>query len=158
MMAGYRKALNATVGPKLTIFGVDGGATDYRQFRYSYASCLLDDGVFQYQPSNSPPFPWFDEYDNKLGLALAAPTTAPWKQGVFRRDFERGIVLVNPKGNGAQTLELEQEYRRIAGSQDPAVNNGQLTRVVNLQDRDGIVLMRTTARARPSAPVNVRVE
>jgi hypothetical protein len=158
MMTWYRKMLNATVGPRLTMFAVDGAANDYRTFRYSYASCLLDDGVFHYNPTFSSPFAWFDEYDNKLGKAISVPATSAWKNGVYRRDFERGIVLVNPKGNGAQTVDLDQEFRRIAGTQDPAVNNGQITRQVTLQDRDGIVLMRVTARALPLPPSGVRVE
>lgn len=158
MMSWYRKMYNATVGPKLTMFAVDGAANDYRTFRYAYASCLLDDGVFHYNPTFSPPFAWFDEYDNRLGRALAGPTTSAWKNGVYRRDFERGIVLVNPKGNGARTVDLEQEYRRIAGTQDPSVNNGQTTRQVTLQDRDGIVLMRLAARAVPLPPSNLKVE
>lgn len=158
MMSWYRKTLNATSGPKMTLFAQDGSATDYRGFRYGYTSCLLDDALFHYNPSFSAPFAWFDEYDNKLGRALAGPSSSPWRQGVYRRDFERGIALVNPKGNGAVTVDLEQDYRRIAGSQDTSVNNGQTTRRVTLQDRDGIVLMRLSARAAPLPPSELRVE
>ena len=158
MMTWYRKMFNATTGPQLTLFAQDGAANDFRGFRYGYTSCLLDNGVFHYNPSFSAPYVWFDEYDNKLGRALAGPSTSPWKQGVYRRDFERGIALVNPKGNGSVTVDLEQEYRRIAGSQDTSVNNGQATRQVTLQDRDGIVLMRLTARAVPLPPSELRVE
>lgn len=159
MMSWYRRSLNATAEPKLAIFGVDGKANDYRLFRYTYASCLLDDGIFQYQPDNSAAqMAWFDEYEHKLGRALSGAAVTPWKQGVYRRDFERGIVLVNPKGNGAQTLELEREYQRIAGRQDPGTNDGKLTRVVTIPDRDGLVLLRVAAVARPQPPSNVVVE
>jgi hypothetical protein len=158
MMAQYRKMLYATTGPRLTIFGHDGKAGDYRGFRYGFASCLMDDGVFHYGANFSPPYAWFDEYDVKLGKALAGPSTTAWRQGVYRRDFEGGIVLVNPKGNGAVTVDLEQDYRRIDGTQDRSVNDGQLTRRVTLQDRDGIVLIRVAARAVPLPPSDLRVE
>jgi hypothetical protein len=157
-MAQYRKMLYATTGPRLTIFGHDGKAGDYRGFRYGFASCLMDDGVFHYGANFSPPYAWFDEYDVKLGKALAGPSTTAWRQGVYRRDFEGGIVLVNPKGNGAVTVDLEQDYRRIDGTQDRSVNDGQLTRRVTLQDRDGIVLIRVAARAVPLPPSDLRVE
>jgi hypothetical protein len=59
--------------------------------------------------------------------------------------------LVNPRGNGAQTVQLETAYVKLKGSQDSAVNNGQTVQTVTLQDRDGIILMRTTAAAPPAA-------
>jgi hypothetical protein len=67
-------------------------------------------------------------------------------------------VLVNPKGNAAADLELEADFRRIAGSQDPATNSGQITRRVRLQERDGLVLLRTNAVARPKPPSDLVVE
>jgi hypothetical protein len=72
---------------------------------------------------------------------------------VYRRDFENGIALVNPKGNGPVEITLEEEFRRISGKQAPGVNNGQLTKTVKLNDRDGIILKRVTAKALPKAPV-----
>lgn len=158
MMAQYRKMLYATTGPRLTIFGHDGKAGDFRSFRYGFASCLMDDGVFHYGPNFSPPYAWFDEYEVKLGRALAGPSTSSWKQGVYRRDFEGGIVLVNPKGNGVVTVDLEQEYRHVDGTQDRTVNNGQATRRVTLQDRDGVLLIRTATKAVPLPPSDLRVE
>jgi hypothetical protein len=159
MMRWYRTSLNATRNPRLAIFAVDGDSTDYRLFRYTYTSCLLDDGLFQYQPNNSAAaVAWFDEFEFKLGRALAGPSTTAWKQGVYRRDFENGIVLVNPKGNGAQTIELEGDYRRLSGAQDPVVNNGSVARVLTLQERDGVVLSRISSASRPKPPSNVSVE
>ena len=99
--------------------------------------------------------PLFDEYDQKLGRAISPPPTAAWKSGIYRRDFENGIVLVNPRGNGAVTVDLEKEYKRIAGNQDPAVNNGQTTKRVSLKDRDGLVLLNLSSVVRPKAPAQV---
>jgi hypothetical protein len=73
-----------------------------------------------------------------LGNAISSPQTAAWQHGVYRRDFDNGIALVNPKGNGAQTVQHETSYKRLLGSQAPGVNNGQTVTSVTLQDRDGI--------------------
>ena len=42
---------------------------------------------------------------------------------VYRRDFQNGIVLVNPSST-AQNVQLETAFRRILGTADPTVNNG----------------------------------
>jgi hypothetical protein len=100
---------------------------------------------------------WFDEYDAKLGQAIEAPTTTAWQNGVYRRNFENGIALVNPRGNGPREVTLEEDFKRIAGKQAPGVNNGQVTRKVQLNDRDGIILLRLKPAPLPSAPKLVGV-
>ena len=42
---------------------------------------------------------------------------------LWRRDFQNGIVLVNPAAS-ALTVDLGRPYRRIAGVVDPGVNDG----------------------------------
>ena len=158
MMSWYRKQISALREPRLAIFHHEGRADDLRSFRYGLGSSLLDDGYFFYNPNFSRPFAVFDEYQVSLGAALSSPPRSAWKQGVFRRDFEGGIVLVNPKGNGAVTLELDGEYRHIQGTQDRAVNSGALTRRLTLADRDGVILLRVAPRALPLPPKDVRVE
>ena len=162
MLKHYRKVMKSVAEPKLVVFNQLGNPRDYQAFRYGFSSCLMDDAYYQLSDATGPGIyssvPWFDEYDHKLGQAVTSPPTKAWKSGVYRRDFENGIVLVNPRGNGAVTVDLEKEYKRIAGSQDPAVNNGQLTRKVSLKDRDGIVLLSTTATKRPVPPGNIIVE
>jgi hypothetical protein len=152
MMSWYRKTLTNVAEPKLVQFHALGSLTDYQNMRYGLASCLMDDGYFVYSYVISPntdarygEAPWFDEYDAKLGYATSAPAMAEWQSGVYRRDFQNGIALVNPKGNGARQVFLEADYVKLSGSQAPGVNNGQTVRSVTLQDRDGIILMRAGA-------------
>jgi hypothetical protein len=71
---------------------------------------------------------------------------------VYRRDYENGIVLVNPKGNGPVEVTLEEDFVRLSGNQAPTVNNGQKTRTVKLNDRDGIILKRVNAKKLPKSP------
>lgn len=143
MMERYRTALRNTRQPKIVGFNVTGRAGDFRFFRYAFASCLLDDGYFSYtdRALGHSSVPWFDEYDYKLGGAISAPPTAAWSHDVWRRDFENGVVLVNPTGS-PKTVVLEPGFRRLKGTQDPAVNSGAAVAEVRLGAKDGLVLRR----------------
>lgn len=143
MMDRYRAVLRNTRPPGIVGFNVSGRVTDYRFFRYAYASCLMDDGYFSFTDKASAysNVPWFDEYEHGLGDALSAPPVSPWKQGVWRRDFRKGVVLVNPTGS-AKTVRLEPGLARLAGAQDPGINNGATVGELTLAPKDGIVLRR----------------
>jgi hypothetical protein len=158
MMQGYRKVMAALTAPTLGMFAQVGSATDYQSFRYGLASCLMDNGYYVFNTSDAyGDAPAFDEYNAKLGNSTSSPQTTAWQQGVYRRDFDNGIALVNPKGNGAQTVQLETSYKRLLGAQAPSVNNGQTVTSVTLQDRDGIILMRLTPKVTPNPPGNLTV-
>jgi hypothetical protein len=98
---------------------------------------------------------WFDEYNAKLGEPTTPPPTAAWQKGVWRRDYTNRIALVNPKGNGAQTVQLGGTFVKLSGAQDPAVNNGQKVTAVTLADRDGLILLRQSPLEQPKAPTGV---
>jgi hypothetical protein len=144
MMAAYKKMMGAIAHPQLVIFEQDGSATDYQGMRYGLASCLLGNAYFHYDVGGSRnSVGWFDEYNANLGAATSAAfPSAAYQKGVYRRDFQNGIALVNPKGNGKQTVTLETSYRKLSGKQDPSINNGETVTSVTLNDRDGIILLR----------------
>lgn len=162
----YRRSMDYFLDPDLTMFVVEGEENNYRFLRYSFATCLLNDGYFEYAPLGQYQYgtvTWFDEFDlagtagtDWLGRAIDVPPKSPWRSGVWRRDFEGGTAIVNPRGNGVQTVTIEDGFRRIAGKQDPRVNNGQALNRITLQDGDGIILVRegaVKAPARPKPPV-----
>jgi hypothetical protein len=155
MMQHYWRLMHDTADPKLVIFQQWGVKTDYQAFRYGFASCLMDDGYYDFAVGKYTEIPWFDEYDAKLGQAVTPPPRTPWKNGVWRRDFENGIALVNPRGNGQQTVDLGGTFKRISGKQDTTVNNGATATQITLKDRDGIVLMRDKPMKRPAAPTMI---
>ena len=157
-LAHYRKSMAALAGRKLGMFSQSGAPSDYQSLRYGLATALLDNGYYAFHDDSRgfSGVTWFDEFDVNLGRATGSPPDQAWQSGVWRRDFEGGIALVNPKGNGSREVTLEVEFRKIAGSQDRTVNNGQLVRKVTLRDRDGIVLLRKLRR--PRAPDRVRFE
>lgn len=161
LMREYRKMLNSLAEPKLGLFAQIGSTSDYRSLRYGLAACLMDDGYFLFNSSASyNDTPWFDEYDSNLGASTSGPATSAWQKGVYRRDFENGIALVNPKGNGTQTVTLETTYRKLSGSQAPNINDGSTVQSVTLNDRDGIILLRLSAQtqAKPAAPKSIVVQ
>lgn len=150
MMGWYRKAMSNLLTPKTLVFDAYMGdnPTDYQTLRYAFASCLMDDGYFS-ASTNYNTVQWYDEFDlagtsttKWLGHAIDPPQSVPWQNGVYRRRFAGGLVLINPKGNGSRTVTIGSGYRRFTGSQAPAINNGQLvTSTVTLSDRDGLFLV-----------------
>jgi hypothetical protein len=97
---------------------------------------------------------WYDEYDGGegvrkrgyLGQPLDGPVRLP--NGVYRRDFENGVAL-NNSSSESQTVELGPAFRKLRGTQNPALNNGQLVTSVTIPAHDGLILLRTQA---PSPP------
>jgi hypothetical protein len=158
-LAQYRKVMGALAAPKIGIFNQWGSKTDYQGMRYGLGTCLMDDGWYSFTDNTAQYYGvvWFDELDHNLGAGGTKPTAA-WQKGVWRRDFDNGIVLVNPKGNGPQTVTLETSYVKIKGSQDPVTNNGQTVTTVTLKDRDGIILLRPKPVTRPATPTGFAVE
>jgi hypothetical protein len=169
----YYWTFNYLRQPKLVIFNVYGDPKDYRFLRYSLATCLMNDGYFDFSPLGAYNFgsvQWFDEFDlagkadtGWLGKAISTPPVIPWSKGVYRRDFENGVALVNPRGNGTVTITVESGFTRISGNQDRAVNNGKKAGNITLADGDGIVLIRDSGviappDARPKAPFLKSVE
>jgi hypothetical protein len=166
LMSSYATIMKALIPPGYLVFQQDGSSTDYQGMRYGLASCLLDNGYYHFNTAGQGGgnnVAWFDELGSNLGPATAGPNNSNngtysnggltvWQNGVWRRDFANGIALVNPKGNGVQTVTLETTYKHLSGTQAPSVNNGQSVTTVTLNDRDGVILLRTSSQPVPDAP------
>ncbi len=134
--------------------------------RYGIAAALMGNGYYAadngvYDGETTTNRRWFDEFDNAgrgvgyLGHPVASaagnPQTGAWSNGVWMREFQYGVVLWNPKGNGVRTVNVaglvspsgHTGLKHLAGTQDPAVNNGLGATSVTLQDRDGVILLWT---------------
>ena len=164
MMSVYRRGIEYTRGPKIVAFHHDIGITrqrypnlpesawsDERWNRYFLASCLMDDGYYMPEVDASTAR-WFDEFDIDLGHPIDSPQVLAWSQGVFRREFENGLVLVNPKGNGTRIVNVGEGWKRFLGKEDPMHNDGQIVNSVTLDAQDGIILVRYTSVSRPKPP------
>ncbi len=72
---------------------------DCRRFRLGLATALLvDGGYFGFDRGDClhGQLWWFDDYDCDLGAPLGASIEGRYGPGTFARDFERGLVVVNP--------------------------------------------------------------
>jgi hypothetical protein len=138
----------------------------WQGMRYGITAALMNNGYYFadggiYDAETVANRRWFDEYDNAgagvgyLGQPVSgsagAPQTAAWSNGVWMREFKNGVVLWNPKGNGAKTVTVSglvspagrTGLKHLAGTQDPSVNNGAAATSVTLNDRDGVILLWT---------------
>jgi len=143
MMQRYFNAMANLKAPKVVGFNVHGAKTDYRFFRYAFASCRMGDGQFSYTDAAAvySNVPWFDEYEVAFGAAIDAPTLTPWSNGVHRRRFEHAMVLVNSNMD-ARSVQIEPGWRRLLARQDPFTNDGAPVTYLTLGPKEGIVLVR----------------
>jgi hypothetical protein len=138
----------------------------WQGMRYGITAALMNNGYYfadsgAYDEETDARRRWFDEYDNAgagvgyLGQpvrgAAGTPQMRAWSNGVWMREFQNGIVLWNPKGNGTRKVNVSglvspsghTGLKHIAGTQDPTVNNGLAAAFITLQDRDGVILLWT---------------
>lgn len=131
-----------------------------RRARFFLTATLLQNGYWAPMGDDYGELVHYDELDGGglgtgyLGHPLAPDPArrqlqAPFSDGVgrlaeglFRRDFEHGIVLHN-QSTEPYTINLARPYQRLSGSQDPVTNNGRVVQTVTIAGRDGLVLLRT---------------
>lgn len=112
-----------------------------KQMRFSLAFTLMGDGLFLHGAWSL--YTTFDEYKVDLGYAtqgFGAPIAAG--SPVWRRNFDKGIVLVNTSTTQSITVNLGGTYKAIQGTQDPTINNGQTVTRIRLEPLDGRLLLK----------------
>jgi hypothetical protein len=137
-------------------------AENRRLARWILGNACLGSGVGCLVPQGSDKNPgdirsylggwWFDEYavnfltgkastsvNYKHWLGHPTSTAKPTARGVWRRDFQNGVVLVNPTYL-PQTIGLEQPYRMILGKAAP--NYGYIVTGVSIPPQDALFLLR----------------
>ncbi len=150
-MRVYNTNQDGSSEPRINIINANTGNTgksnDFKKFRYGLASTLLINGYysFDFGDKSHNDVWWYDEYDIELGkpltLAVSLSGTSQFKPGVWRREYENGIALVN-SGTESQEIDLGGEYEKISGVQDPITNDGAVVSEVSLKAKDGLVMLR----------------
>ena len=87
-----------------------------------------------------------------MATAAGNPQSTSWSNGVWKREFQGGVVLWNPKGSGTRTVTVSglvspsghTGLKHILGTQNPSLNNGYAVTSVTLKDRDGLILLWVT--------------
>ncbi len=83
---------------------------------------------------------WWSGYDTYLGPPAGA--RAPWN-GLLRRDFQGGMVLVNEPGSPTRTVTPPGSFRRVDGTP---------VSTVRLNAREGVVLLGTVTATDMAPP------
>ena len=134
--------------------------------RYGLTSALQDNGYYGLNTSGGMVDCYIlDEYSFNLGGAIDEPNydgTDPktsnsgsgyndFEQNVYLRRFDNGLAIVNPKGNGTQTITLSSagggfHWERLDATdydnQDPTTNDGATVTTQQLPERHGIIIAR----------------
>jgi Hypothetical glycosyl hydrolase family 15 len=136
-----------------------GSPAAFRKARFELVATLLQDGFWAPMGKDYGLLEYYDEMDGAglgrgyLGQPLEAnPTLATLSErresgtgspadGVYRRDFEHGIVLINTSAQSV-TIPLERTYTKLKGTQDPLTNDGAQVDSVTIMPQDAIVLLR----------------
>lgn len=84
---------------------------------------------------------WFDDVHFQPGVS-----------SVWRRDFQNGIVLLNPT-ELTLDVQLEQPFRRLLGVHAPAVNDGTVSATQRIPPFDALFLLRAEIDTTRPAPV-----
>ena len=140
--------------------------TQWQWARYIAATAYLGEGMpainrfSQGYSSDLTALDWYDFFGGVNGLArgwLGAPIeplrpTTPkilkGPIGIFGLQYQNGIVLVNPKGNGTQTVtntDIPGTWNFLPGTQDPVRDTGLTFSSISLPERDGLLLQRAAS-------------
>jgi hypothetical protein len=120
--------------------------TDYAAMRFGLGTALMGNGFYTFDNGVFGHYVawWYDEYDGAgrgigwLGFPQGPPATTG---GAWIRAFSRGLVVVNPTNQPAR-VHVPDGYRKLAGRQDPAHNDGAAVLgplVVQSRDADLLV-------------------
>lgn len=168
-LAGIHARLPATDGSSTATWRINGVATtvstgtaaEYQCMRAALCTALMDNGFFAIGTSGNiwQTVRYYDEFGDDslaqvnvkrgyLGQPTGARASAAFLNGVWGRKFTGGLVLVNPWLNGSQTITAAQlttafggTYKRLSGTQQPAVNSGAAFTSYTFSDPDGLILL-----------------
>ncbi len=122
---------------------------DFQKMRFGITTTLLGNGYFgfDYGTEDHAQLWTYDEYNAYLGAPKTSlqstlnPQQTALTTGVWEREFEQGKVIVNATEE-EQTIQLDGDFEKLHGSQDPLVNNGSIVSEITLKSKDGIILLR----------------
>ena len=142
MMRRYKTVYDNLTGARVVGFNAWGAQGDYRALRYGLASALMGNGYYSHTLNELgySTVPWFDEYEVPLGAAVDPWPTAAWQNGVWKRRYQKALVLVNPNAD-ARTVDVGEGWQRFRGQQAPSINSGTPARSLTLGPKDGLILV-----------------
>lgn len=173
-LVGFGIQVPATDGSQTATFQTGGVATsvttgtalEYQEARLGLGMALLDDGYAAYvvHGLDYSVVRWYDEFGDdsltqvnvkrgylgsRVGSRPTSSAISLGTLGVWIAKFTNGIAVINPWGNGAQTVTAAQlttatgvsTYRALGGTQQPAINNGATYSSRAFADGDAQILL-----------------
>ncbi len=162
-MEKYLKMPSLSRQPAIPIINVyHKDKSNYRLFRFGLTSTMLGEGYFSfdYDVSAHNQTWWYDEYEVNLGEAISAPynllenNCPEISPGLWRRDFENGMVLVNSSDKTQRIVFDKEVFEKIKGSQDLNFNDGSRINWLELMPNDGIILLNEIELIKQSSFLN----
>lgn len=152
-MEKYRFITENGASPAIGVLNTNGQNSNkkdnYQLMRYGLASALLADGYsgFDNGDQSHAEIWWYDEYETSLGDPKGQPVnilnsqTGVFSDGVWRRDFENGLVIANSTDR-SYSVDLGGEFQKINGKQAKLINDGSFVERVEVPAKDGLLLLR----------------
>jgi hypothetical protein len=149
----YSRVDDDNLDPNISVINsYDSSRQNYQRMRFGLASTMMEShGYFSFDfdvTSHSQVW-WYDEYDVNLGRAqssaynmLNRENSNVYSNGLWRRDFENGSVIINSSDREQVYTFRNEEFEKINGTQDRSVNNGTVINYVKLKANDAIVLLK----------------
>jgi len=103
--------------------------TDWRRYQVTLIPNTAGTAELQFFLAEATGDVWLDDVHFQAGVT-----------NLYRRDFQNGIVLVNPSG-GVMSAPLERDFRKILGTRDPATNDGSIVTQVTVNPSDALFLI-----------------
>jgi hypothetical protein len=103
--------------------------TAWRQYQVTLIPHSANFAGLQFFLAQSAGEVWLDDVHFQAGVT-----------NLYRRDFQNGIVLVNPSAQ-ALTVPLERDFRKILGTRDPVTNDGAITTQATVASNDALFLI-----------------
>ncbi len=137
--------VNGTPGPGLawSTISLD---TVWRRYQIQFTGVGFGPGALQIRFGAMAGDVWLDDVHFQSGT-----------QHLYRRDFENGIILLNPSLE-ILTTSLERPFRRILGVVDPVHNNGTTAATFTLRPSDAIFLLKFEQEIKVDVPGIPRVQ
>ncbi len=152
ILSTYADIRNYNQSPPVSVINsYDKNRQNYQRLRFGLTSTLMEGHgyfSFDFDVSSHGQLWWYDEYDTNLGSAISAPynllerNSEHYVNGLWRRDFEEGTVIVNSSNERQLYIFDEEEFQKISGIQDRRVNDGSIINYVEIPANDGIILLK----------------
>lgn len=117
--------------------------TDWRHYQVTLVPQYATSAGVQFFLAEATGEVWLDDVHFQAGVT-----------NLYRRDFQNGIVLVNPS-NQIMTVTLERDYKKIRGARDPVTNDGSTVTQATVNPSDAMFLIGDD-RTPPAAVIDLQ--